>query len=119
MGMHQRYLLPTIFLTSTPLQVGSAVGGRLADRAVIKGRLRRDGKWVPEDRLRVTLYGALILLPLDLLVFGLTVRFVPGKVGLVVCLVCLFVNGAGVRARFFPAISCLSVFGFKLIPINK
>ena len=80
-----------------PPQVGATLGGRFADRAVIKGRLRREGKWVPEDRLRVTLFGSLILLPLSLVIFGLTTQFLPGKVGLVINLLCLFVNGAGVR----------------------
>lgn len=84
----------------THSQVGATVGGRFADRAVIRGRLRREGKWVPEDRLRVSLFGALILLPLSLSIFGLTTQFFPGKFGLIVNLVCLFMNGVGVRAPF-------------------
>jgi hypothetical protein len=84
-------------LTISP--VGATIGGRLADRAVIEGRLRREGEWVPEDRLRATLFGALILLPLSVLIFGLTTQFVPGKFGLMIDIVCVFMNGVGVCTR--------------------
>ena len=39
--------------TPTASQVGAGFAGRLADRAIIKGRLRREGKWILEDRLWV------------------------------------------------------------------
>ncbi|KAF8577031.1 MFS general substrate transporter [Ramaria rubella] len=83
--------------------VGANVAGRLADRAVIEGRKRREGKWVPEDRLRATIPGALVILPLSLLVFGLTTKFIPGNLGLVITLVCLFVHGAGVDLVLAPS----------------
>ena len=33
------------------------------------------------------------------MIFGLTTQFLPGKVGLVINLLCLFMNGAGVRTN--------------------
>ncbi|KAF8519865.1 major facilitator superfamily domain-containing protein [Gautieria morchelliformis] len=94
-----------------PSGIGSMIGaytaGRLADRAVIEGRLRREGKWVPEDRLRATLSGALILLPLSVLIFGLTTQFVPGKFGLMINLVCVFINGVGIDIVLSPSATYL------------
>lgn len=81
---------------SLPL-VGAPLIGHLSDRTVIKWRKKRGGVWVPEDRLRATLSGALFLVPLSVLAFGLTTQFVPGPLGLVINLLCLFVNGVGVR----------------------
>lgn len=62
-------------------------------------RRRRGGKWVPEDRLIVTLWGAGFLVPLSVLGCGLVTRYVDGKVGLAINLVSLFVNGLGVKYR--------------------
>ena len=53
---------------------------------------------MPEDRLRATFGGALLLAPLSVLFSGLITQFVDGKVGLVLNLICLFLNGFGVRA---------------------
>jgi hypothetical protein len=64
---------------------------------VIKWKGQRGGKWVPEDRLRATLWGAALFVPVSVLLFGFVTQYVEGKVGLVVNLVCLFVNGFGVR----------------------
>jgi hypothetical protein len=73
------------------------MAGRISDKMVVSWRNRRGGKWVPEDRLRVTLWGAAILVPLSVLFSGLITQFVGGPVGLVLNLICLFVNGIGVR----------------------
>ena len=76
------------------------VAGRLSDRAIIKGRRKRQGKWSPEDRLRAAIPGAMIFLPLSLTLYGYTLVNVEGTRGLVICLVCLFINGMGVRIHF-------------------
>jgi hypothetical protein len=75
---------------------GAMLSGHLSDYAIIEGRRVRQGKWTPEDRLRAAVPGAMLLLPLSLLVYGYAVVNISGKLGLVVCLVCLFVNGMGV-----------------------
>lgn len=78
--------------------VGAPLAGRLSDYAIIKGRKRRGGEWVPEDRLISTLPGALIVVPISVLIFGITADFVPGRLGLVINLICLFMNGVGVSS---------------------
>jgi len=68
---------------------------------VKKWRKKRGGKWVPEDRLRGALFGAIWLIPLSVAAFGIANTYIDGTPGLVVCLVCLFVNGIGVSDRGF------------------
>ena len=63
---------------------------------VVRWRERRGGRWVPEDRLRATLWGAAIFIPLSVLASGIVTQFVEGRVGLGLNLVCLFLNGMGV-----------------------
>ncbi|KAH9890473.1 MFS general substrate transporter [Cubamyces lactineus] len=82
--------------------IGAPLAGHLADRAVIKGRERRGGQWYPEDRLRATLSGALFLVPLSTLFSGLATQFVPGMTGIVINVVCLFVNGVAVDIMLTP-----------------
>ena len=60
-------------------------------------REKRGGVWVPEDRLRATLPGALVMAPCSILLSGLVTQYVRGTPGLVLNLVLLFVNGLGVR----------------------
>lgn len=79
------------------ITVGAYVAGCLSDRAVIAGRKRRGGKWVPEDRLLAATPGALIITPLSALIFGWTAQLIPGKLGLVICVFAIFLNGLGVR----------------------
>ncbi|KAI0353918.1 MFS general substrate transporter [Trametes cingulata] len=85
--------------------VGAPYAGNLADRAVIKGRERRQGRWVPEDRLHATVNGALFLVPLSCLFSGLATQFVPGPVGIIINVICLFVNGVAVDVVLTPSSS--------------
>ncbi|KAI0668312.1 MFS general substrate transporter [Trametes maxima] len=82
--------------------VGAPLAGSLSDRAVIRGRALRGGTWVPEDRLRATYWGALVYVPLSCAVFGLATQFVPGPVGIVIDVICLFVNGVAVDLVLTP-----------------
>ncbi|KAI8974224.1 MFS general substrate transporter [Trametes punicea] len=82
--------------------VGAPLAGYLADRAVIKGGARRGGVWYPEDRLRATISGALFLVPLSTLFSGLATQFVPGMTGIVLNVLCLFINGVGVDIMLTP-----------------
>ena len=77
--------------------VGAPIAGKISDYLVVKYRAQRGGVWYPEDRLRGTLIGAGVLVPLSILFSGLLTQFVPGKWGLIANMVCLFVNGLGVR----------------------
>ena len=69
---------------------------------VVYYRKQRGGEWYPEDRLRATLPGALIFVPLSVLSSGLLTEYVPGTLGLVLNLVCLFINGIGVIFQLLP-----------------
>ena len=84
------------FPRSSPT-VGAPLAGHLADRVVIEWKQRRGGVWVPEDRLRASLWGAGAFVPLSVLLAGLTTHFVPGVPGMVLNLMWLFMNGIGVR----------------------
>ncbi|KAI0353917.1 MFS general substrate transporter [Trametes cingulata] len=85
--------------------VGAPFAGYLADRAVIKGRARRGGQWVPEDRLRATLSGALVFIPLSTLFSGLATQFIPGATGITINVICLFVNGVALDVVITPSSS--------------
>ena len=82
--------------------VGAPLAGRISDRNIRKWRKRRGDEWVPEDRLRGTLFAAAILVPLSVLAIGVITHYVKGRLGLTLNLVCLFVNGFGVSfTRFY------------------
>ena len=89
--------------------VGAPIAGRLSDRMVIRWRKRRGGEWVPEDRLRAGLPALATLVPLSVLLFGLTTQYVDGRLGIALDLVWLFMNGIGVSST----VSCLAL-GYKL-----
>lgn len=91
-------------LFSACVVVGAPLSGRISDRIIVSWRKRRNGVWVAEDRLRATLSGALILVPISVLCSGLITQFVGGNIGLILNLLCFFVHGIGVSANeFSPA----------------
>ncbi|KAG5651695.1 hypothetical protein H0H81_007754, partial [Sphagnurus paluster] len=75
--------------------IGAPLSGRLSDKIIIQWRARRGGVWCPEDRLRAAMFPAIVLVPLTMIASGLLIEFVPGRLGLVLNLVCLFLNGMG------------------------
>ena len=93
-------------VASTPTQItlltclftkaGGVLGGRLSDYTVVKWMKKRKNEWVPEDRLRATLFSAGVLTPLSVVLAGVVTQCVKGTVGIVLSLVCFFVNGVGV-----------------------
>ncbi|KLO19712.1 MFS general substrate transporter [Schizopora paradoxa] len=103
-GITNEALIGAFFL---PAGVGNLLGaplaGRLSDRSIVYWRARRKGEWVPEDRLRVTMIGAVFLVPLSVLCSGVFTRFVPGTLGIVLNLICLFANGLGVDFVLSPS----------------
>ncbi|OJA13087.1 hypothetical protein AZE42_09243 [Rhizopogon vesiculosus] len=76
--------------------VGAPVAGRLSDIVVRKWRVRREGVWYPEDRLRATWIGGLCIVPISIAASGLLTTYVGGPTGLSLNLLCLFMNGMGV-----------------------
>lgn len=77
--------------------VGAPFAGSISDNMVLRWREKR-GKWVPEDRLRASYWGALVLTPMSILISGIVTQYVPGWPGLSVNILCLFFNGFGVCA---------------------
>ena len=82
--------------------MGAPIAGRLSDRVVVGWREKRNGRWVPEDRLRAALPGALLLLPLSVMLSGVFTHYVAGTTGLMLNMGCLFVSGIGVRTAPLP-----------------
>ncbi|KAI0810795.1 MFS general substrate transporter [Irpex lacteus] len=89
-----------------PLGLGNCIGaplsGMLSDRILIAARKKRGGGWVPEDRLRASLIGAALFVPLSVLFEGIILHFVDGTVGLVLIGFCFFFNGLGVDFVLSP-----------------
>ncbi|KAI5124183.1 hypothetical protein M0805_000988 [Coniferiporia weirii] len=83
--------------------IGAPLAGRISDKILAKWRERRNGVWVPEDRLRGTMVGAAILVPLSVLLSGVFTKYVSGKVGIILNLCCLFANGLGVDFVLSPS----------------
>jgi len=97
-------------------KVGSPLGGILSDRVVVERTKRRGGIWYPEDRLRVGLLPAGLFVPLSFLLYAVALEYVPGSVGLTICLFCLFVNGVGVRhcSLFFFVCDTIGILSVML-----
>ncbi|KAI0088844.1 major facilitator superfamily domain-containing protein [Irpex rosettiformis] len=83
--------------------IGSNLAGRYSDKLVISLRERRGGVWVPEDRLRATLLGGIILTPCSILVSGFAIQFTEGRLSIIINTICLVLNGVGVSVVFNPA----------------
>ena len=82
-------------------KVGAPIAGRVSDPMIKNWRKKWAGKWVAEDRLRAAFVGAMWFIPLSIALFGIANAYIDGTLGLVICLVCLFINGIGVGFRRF------------------
>ncbi|KAI0039965.1 MFS general substrate transporter [Auriscalpium vulgare] len=82
--------------------IGAPLAGRISDHVVVSWRKRRGGAWVPEDRLRAAFASALVLVPLSVLLAGAVMQFVEARVGAVLVMICLFLNGLGVDLTLTP-----------------
>ncbi|KAG1749491.1 major facilitator superfamily domain-containing protein [Suillus lakei] len=82
--------------------IGAPIAGRLSDIVVRRWREKRKGVWFPEDRLRATWIGGLVVVPLSIGASGLITTYVGGPVGLWLNLLCLYMNGMGVDFVFNP-----------------
>jgi hypothetical protein len=69
--------------------------GKFADYTFSKWIEKRNGTYVPEDRLRATLIGGGIILPCSVLALGWVMEKAGGKVGLAFAVLLLFVDGVG------------------------
>ncbi|KAJ3511711.1 hypothetical protein NLJ89_g3941 [Agrocybe chaxingu] len=85
--------------------LGAPLAGRVSDQVITRYRKERGEIWNPEDRLRATIVGTLFFVPLSILFSGLLIEYVPGRVGLMLNLICLFVNGVGIEFVLTPSAS--------------
>lgn len=115
-----RYVINPRFNLTTPMQsgyfflapgvgclLGAVIGGPWADRTVRKWNARR-GERVPEDRLRSSLLGLGVVIPVAVLVYGWTIEKEVG--GIPVPVIAMFLQGLG-QMLCFPSINayCLDV----------
>ena len=69
---------------------------------------KRNGVYVPEDRLKATLVGGGILLPGAVLAIGWTLEKASGKGGLAAAVILLFVDGIALMVRALVPCSGIS-----------
>ena len=100
--------------------VGAPLAGRISDHNIQKWRKNRGDKWVPEDRLRGTLFAAAVLVPLSVLAIGVITQYVEGRLGLTLNLVFLFFNGFGVSfTRFYVLVSSTLINYSVIVPAAR
>jgi MFS family permease len=78
--------------------VGAPLAGRMSDRVIVASRKKYGGAWIPEDRLRASVFGIAFIVPVSLILCGVIVTRVGNTTGIILNLVCLFINGVGVSA---------------------
>ncbi|KAG1799179.1 MFS general substrate transporter [Suillus variegatus] len=75
----------------------------LSDIVVRRWWKRRRGTYCPEDRLRTTWIGGMLIVPLSIGASGLITTYIGGPIGLALNIVCLYANGVGVELVLNPA----------------
>ena len=83
-----------------PFAVGSRLSGFVSDATVARWIKKRNGKFIPEDRLNAALIAGGIVIPLATLAVGFTMQYWTTTAGLVVSLVLLIMAGIGVSELF-------------------
>ncbi|KZT41075.1 MFS general substrate transporter [Sistotremastrum suecicum HHB10207 ss-3] len=102
-GIENKAVVGAMFLPSgLGNTIGAPLAGWVSDYTVMKWREYRGGKWIPEDRLRASWHGALLLVPLSTLGMGLAIQFIDGIPGLSINLILLFIHGVGMSLVFAP-----------------
>ncbi|KAF9261791.1 MFS general substrate transporter [Marasmius fiardii PR-910] len=82
--------------------VGASLGGWLSDQVLKRMLKKRSGVWCPEDRLRPSMIAA-VLVPVSVLAVGIITEYVSGILGLVLNVICLFLNGFGIEMVLSPS----------------
>ncbi|THV06857.1 MFS general substrate transporter [Dendrothele bispora CBS 962.96] len=82
--------------------IGAPLAGYISDRIIVAYRAARGGVWYPEDRLRGTLIGAGLFVPVSMIGVGVGATWAGGIGGFILCLVSLFLNGIGVDLALSP-----------------
>jgi hypothetical protein len=74
------------------------MAGWLSDYYIVKGERSRGGEWLPEDRLKAVIPGALVITPISVLGYGLTTEYLRTNFGVLLDAFWLFLNGVAVCA---------------------
>ncbi|KAM0750703.1 MFS general substrate transporter [Meredithblackwellia eburnea MCA 4105] len=83
--------------------IAASFTGRYADYVLKTWLKKRNGVYVPEDRLKATLIGGGFILPVSVLVLGWTMEYVGGTGGIVAAVILLVVDGIGLMIVLTPA----------------
>lgn len=95
-GIRNEAILGTLYLAQGFGNiVGSRISGFVSDATVKRWIAKRNGKWVPEDRLNASLISGGIITPVVTLAVGFTMQYWTTAAGLAVSLVFLFLSGVG------------------------
>ncbi|KIJ23886.1 hypothetical protein M422DRAFT_39390, partial [Sphaerobolus stellatus SS14] len=95
-GITNEAILGTLFLAQGFGNiVGSRISGYMSDTTVKRWIIKRNGKFVPEDRLNASLIAGSIITPISTLAVGFTMQYWTTPGGLAVSLGLFFCNGIG------------------------
>ncbi|KAH8599111.1 major facilitator superfamily domain-containing protein [Bisporella sp. PMI_857] len=102
------YLAP-----GTGFVVGALLGGRLSDRAVIRGIEKRNGLRLPQDRLNSGLWSFFLMIPASTLLYGWCLELSFG--GLALPIVSAFFCGLGLMLAF----NSLNTYCAEVLPEQR
>jgi len=88
--------------------IGAPVAGKLSDAKVARYLEKRKGLRIPEDRLRVCIFGAMVALPLSALLFGVALNVLEGPIAIATICLCLMMVGMGVDLCFGPGVAYIA-----------
>ncbi|XAO22220.1 hypothetical protein I312_100988 [Cryptococcus bacillisporus CA1280] len=100
--------------------ISSKIAGPYADR-IVKKCMEKRGYRRPEDRLKASFWGTLILMPISVLIYGWLLKF--GKGGMAPPLVMVFLNGVSLMLCLTPLntylVDCMQSRSAEVVAINN
>ncbi|OWZ59705.1 dityrosine transporter [Cryptococcus neoformans c45] len=100
--------------------ISSRIAGPYADR-IVKKYMEKRGYRRPEDRLKASFWGTLILMPISILIYGWLLKF--GKGGMAPPLIMVFLNGISLMLCLTPLntylVDCMQSRSAEVVAINN
>ncbi|EAL22919.1 hypothetical protein CNBA6880 [Cryptococcus deneoformans B-3501A] len=100
--------------------ISSRIAGPYADR-IVKKYMGKRGYRRPEDRLKASFWGTLILMPISVLIYGWLLKF--GKGGMAPPLIMVFLNGISLMLCLTPLntylVDCMQSRSAEVVAINN
>ncbi|KIR42486.1 dityrosine transporter [Cryptococcus deuterogattii 99/473] len=100
--------------------ISSKIAGPYADR-IVKKCMEKRGYRRPEDRLKASFWGTLILMPISVLIYGWLLKF--GKGGMAPPLIMVFLNGISLMLCLTPLntylVDCMQSRSAEVVAINN